>query len=149
MKIYIASDHTGIEMRKKIIEYLVEKGHEIIDKGTNQESSNYVKKGIRIGESVAQDSESMGIVICGTGVGISVACNKVPSIFCALVDRVENAKLVRQHNNANVLALGARTTSIEDSIKIVEDFVNTDFDGGRHATRLDSLKDYELVHELV
>ena len=143
MKVFISSDHSGIDKRMELINHLQAKGLEVEDLGTNETTSNYADLGIIVGEAVKNNDGSLGIVMCGTGIGISIACNKVKGIRCALVDRVENAKLVREHNNANVLALGARTTSIEDMKQILDDFFSAEFEGDRHIERLNTISEYE------
>lgn len=143
MKIYIGSDHTGVEVRQAIINYLENQGIEVVDLGTQLDKANYAEIGISVGEHVINDPGSLGIAICGTGIGISIACNKVSGIRCALVDRIDNASLIKEHNNANVLALGARTTSLDDMLKIIDAYINTPFAGGRHQERLQTISDYE------
>ncbi len=143
MHIYIGSDHSGIQQREALVTYLNNKGYQVFDLGTKQAPSNYAQIGISVGEAVSNDPQSVGICICGTGIGISIACNKVKGIRCGLVDKVENASLIKQHNNANVLAMGARTTSLEDMKKIVDVFLKTDFEQGRHLQRINYISDYE------
>lgn len=143
MKIYIGSDHTGVEVRQAISNYLETRGIEVVDLGTQLDKANYAEIGISVGEHVIKDPGSLGIAICGTGIGISIACNKVSGIRCALVDRIDNASLIKEHNNANVLALGARTTSLDDMLKIIDAYINTPFAGGRHQERLQTISDYE------
>ena len=145
MKIAIGSDHAGFNLRKKIIAWLEEKGYEVIDCGTeNQTSSNYAVEGIKVGENVVMGNADIGIIICGSGVGISIAANKVKGIRAALASTPEIAKLSREHNDANVLALGARFISEKDAIKCVELFLNTKYEGGRHENRVDTIQDYEV-----
>lgn len=143
MEIYITSDHSGINQRHELISYLEANGMVVHDLGTEDCSSNYAQLGIKLGEMVVNNPGSLGIVMCGTGIGISIATNKVKGVRCALVDRVENAHLVREHNNANVLSLGARTTTIEEMKQIVNEFLKTEFEGGRHEARIQTISDYE------
>ena len=106
MKIGLANDHRGYPLKEKIKKYLTKKGYEIIDYGTNSnESVDYTEYAFRIGESVVKEEVELGIVICGTGIGISIACNKVKGVRCAKVDTVRQAKLTRIDNDANILAI--------------------------------------------
>lgn len=143
MQIYMASDHTAIEQRHEIGKYLKAKGYEVIDLGCESSPSNYAEYGIKLGEEVVNHPGSLGIAMCGTGIGISIACNKVKGVRCGLVDRVENASLIKEHNNANVLSMGARTTSIDDMKKIVDAYLSTNFAGERHQERIDTISNYE------
>jgi ribose 5-phosphate isomerase B len=145
MKIIIGSDHAGYDLRLAVIEKLRNENYEVIDCGTsNPNSSNYAVEGIKVGENVAQDKNAMGIVICGSGIGISIAVNKVRGIRCALVGTPELAVLSRQHNDANVIALGARFIDQECAFECIEKFISTDFEGGRHEDRVDTIHDYEM-----
>lgn len=111
-----------------------------MDLGTDSEESvDYPVYGVSCGEAVVSGAADAGIVICGTGIGISIAANKVRGVRCGLCTSVEMAHLTKQHNNANVLALGGRTTDKELAIKIVDEWLNTDFEGGRHQRRVDML----------
>ncbi|MDD6311818.1 MAG: ribose 5-phosphate isomerase B [Firmicutes bacterium] len=142
MIIAIASDHGGFELKKVIKQYLSERKIKYVDLGTHSsESVDYPIYGKACAESVASGRADMGIVICGTGIGISIAANKVKGIRCGLCTSVEMAKLTRQHNNANMLAMGGRTTSDELAIAITEAFLDTEFEGGRHKRRTDMLDD--------
>lgn len=145
MNIAIASDHGGYQLKELLKEYIKAKGeYEILDLGVDSEESvDYPSYGIAVGEVVAQGKAEKGIVCCGTGLGISIACNKVKGIRCALCTDVHMAALSRQHNNANVLALGGRTTFPEDAKAIVDTWLSTDFEGDRHQRRLDIISDYE------
>ncbi len=143
MKLVIGSDHTGIELREQVIKYLEEQGHEVQDCGTHREKANYAVEGIKVAESVAMGNGDLGIVICGTGIGISIAANKVRGIRAALCNNVEFAKLTREHNDANVLAMGARFIKFDEAKEIVDTFITTEFEGGRHLDRIDTIADYE------
>jgi ribose 5-phosphate isomerase B len=143
-KIYIANDHTGVEMKNAIVKYLKEKGYEVVDLGNNDgQACSYSDEGIAIGEAVAKDQQSLGIAICGTGVGISIAANKVHGIRAGLVYDVETAKLIKEHNNANILATGARKISPQQAVKIVAAFLNSHFEGGRHQERVKTIDEYD------
>ncbi|AHF61404.1 hypothetical protein P344_06140 [Spiroplasma mirum ATCC 29335] len=143
MKIAIGNDHTGVEMKNAIVEYLEDNGYEVINIGTDTpESVDYPDYGFKVGELVVNKTADLGIVICGTGVGISIAANKVKGIRAALCNETTVAKLVREHNNANVLALGARLLANHKALWIVQEFLDTQFDAGRHAKRVTKLDNY-------
>lgn len=140
MKISIGSDHAGYNLKEHIKKYLVKKGYEIIDEGTDTtESVDYPDFGKAVGERVSSKEVDKGIVICGSGIGISIAANKVQGIRCALVNEPFSAKLSRQHNDANVLAMGGRLIGSQMAEEIVEAFLNTEFEGGRHCNRVNKL----------
>ncbi len=143
MKLVIGSDHAGIEMRAAVVKHLEDLGHEVTDCGTFREKANYAVEGIKVAESVAMGKGDLGIVICGTGIGISIAANKVRGIRAALCNEVEFAKLTREHNDANVLAMGARFIDEAKAFDIVDAFLTTEFEGGRHLDRIDTITDYE------
>lgn len=143
MKIIVGSDHAGIELREQLIEYLKAEGHEVVDSGTFREKANYAAEGIKVGENVAMNNFERGIVICGTGIGISIAANKVKGVRAALACSVEYARLAREHNDANVLALGARFLTLEEASAITDVFLTTDFTNGRHLDRVETISDYE------
>lgn len=140
MKIGIASDHGGFELKEYLKEYLKKSGIEVSDFGTNSEEPvDYPIYGERCARAVANGEVERGIVCCGTGIGISIAANKVKGIRCALCTDENMARLSRQHNNANVLALGGRTTSNEEAQKILDAWLITEFEGGRHQRRIDMI----------
>lgn len=140
MLIAIASDHGGFKLKETIRKYLAERGEKVVDLGTSSEESvDYPIYGKACAEAVASGKAQCGIVVCGTGIGISIAANKVKGIRCGLCTSVEMAKLTRQHNNANMLALGGRTTEPELALQIVDAFLDTEFEGGRHKRRTDLL----------
>lgn len=142
MKIAIASDHGGFVLKEKIKKHLADKdlSIEVIDLGTNSEESvDYPVFGELCAKTVASKAADLGIVCCGTGIGISIAANKVKGIRCGLCTSVEMAHLTKQHNNANMIALGGRTTDPELAYKIVDEWLETEFEGGRHQRRIDML----------
>ena len=140
MLIAIASDHGGFELKEKVKEHLRERNVKFVDLGTNStESVDYPVYGKACAEAVASGKAERGIVICGTGIGISIAANKVKGIRCGLCTSVEMAKLTRQHNNANMLAMGGRILETETALAIVDAFIDTEFEGGRHKRRTDML----------
>ena len=144
MKIAIAADHGGYLLKEMIIGFLSNyEGVEVLDLGTNStESVDYPQFGFACGEAVANGDAERGIVVCGTGIGISIAANKVKGIRCALCTSIEMARLSREHNNANILALGGRTTKPEDALMIVDTRLKTEFAGDRHARRVAMLDSY-------
>ncbi len=140
MKIAIASDHGGFALKQNVIMYLEAEGHEVSDLGCySEESVDYPQFGRSCAQAVARHNADRGIVICGSGIGISIAANKVKGIRCALCTSVEMAKLSRQHNNANMLALGGRLTELADALDIVRAWLTTEFEGGRHERRVAQL----------
>lgn len=140
MKIAVGSDHAGFELKEYVKEYLKEQDYEIIDCGTDGlESVDYPDYGKKVGETVASGDADYGVVVCGSGIGISIAANKVKGIRCALVGEPLSAKLSRQHNNANVLAMGGRLTGTQMAEEILDVFFSTEFEGGRHKRRVSKL----------
>jgi ribose 5-phosphate isomerase B len=140
MIIAIASDHGGFQLKKQVREHLVERGFKVVDLGTDSEESvDYPLFGKACAEAVASHKADLGVVCCGTGIGISIAANKVKGIRCGLCTSVEMATLTKQHNNANMLALGGRTTDPALAIEIVDAWLDTEFEGGRHQRRVDML----------
>ena len=140
MLIAIASDHGGFELKEKVKEHLRERNVKFVDLGTNStESVDYPVYGKACAEAVASGKAERGIVICGTGIGISIAANKVKGIRCGLCTSVEMAKLTRLHNNANMLAMGGRILETETAFAIVDAFLDTEFEGGRHKRRTEML----------
>lgn len=140
MIIALAADHGGYELKNIIKEHLKERKIKIVDLGTNSSDSvDYPVYGKACAEAVASGKADLGIVCCGTGIGISIAANKVKGIRCGLCTSVEMATLTKQHNNANMIALGGRTTTPELAIEIVDAWLDTEFEGGRHQRRVDML----------
>lgn len=144
MKIAIGNDHAAVEMKNEITEFLKEMGHEVINFGTDtNESVNYPVYGEKVGRAVVAGEADCGIVICGTGVGISLAANKVKGIRAVVCSEPFSAKLSKMHNNTNVLAFGARVIGIEMAKMIVTEWLNAEFEGGRHEERVKLLMDIE------
>lgn len=140
MIIAMANDHGGLALKKIVKEHLIERGYKVVDLGTHSEESvDYPIYGKACGEAVASGKADLGIVVCGTGIGISIAANKVKGIRCGLCTSVEMAELTKKHNNANMLALGGRTTDPELAVKITDAWLDTEFEGGRHKRRTDML----------
>jgi len=144
MKIVLGCDHGGFELKEIIKVHLIEKGYSVIDIGTNNtDSVDYPDYGKKAGEMVAKNEAERGIVICGTGIGISIAANKVSGIRCALCTNEYMAKMSRQHNDANMLSLGSRVIGPGLALGIVDAWMNTEFDGGRHEIRVNKLMEIE------
>ena len=143
MKIAIASDHGGYQLKEEVKKYLEDRGIEILDLGTNSEESvDYPEYGHACGEAVASGKADRGIVCCGTGIGISIAANKVKGVRCALCTAVNMAVMTRKHNDANMLAMGGRTTDTKTALEITAAWLDTEFEGGRHQRRVDMLNRY-------
>ena len=144
MKIAVACDHGGLELKKALITYLNEHGYEIKDFGTNcADSCDYPDFALPAAEAVASRECSMGILICSTGIGISIAANKVRGIRCAHCHDTYSAKYTRLHNDANMLAVGQQIIGEGLMLEIVDTFLNTGFEGGRHQRRVDKIKAIE------
>lgn len=142
MKIGIGSDHGGFELKEDVKEYLISKDIEIIDYGTDSlESVDYPDYGKKVAKAVMQKEVDFGIVMCGTGIGISLAANKVRGIRCALCSDVFSAKMSKAHNNANMLAMGGRVLGKGLAMEIVQAFLDTEFEGGRHERRVAKIEE--------
>ena len=140
MKIGIGNDHAALEMKNQVMEYLEEKGYEVINYGTNTpESCNYPEFGEKVGRAVVSGEVDCGILICGTGVGISLAANTVKGVRAVVCSEPYSAKLSKQHNNTNILAFGARVVGIELAKMIIDEWLGAEFEGGRHQTRVDMI----------
>ena len=140
MKIGIGNDHSALELKAEIIGFLKEKGHEVIDYGTNStESCDYPVYGEKVARAVVSGEVEQGILICGTGLGISLAANKVRGIRAAVCSEPYTARMARQHNNCNILAFGARVVGTELAKMIVDTWLSTEFEGGRHQRRVDMI----------
>lgn len=144
MKIAIGNDHAALDLKNHIVDYLVKEGHEVVNFGTDTPAStDYPIYGARVAHAVASGECERGIVICGTGIGISISANKVRGIRCALCSEPVSARLTRQHNDANVLAMGARIIGPAMAEEIVHTFLTTEFEGGRHSRRIDLITKLE------
>jgi ribose 5-phosphate isomerase B len=144
LKIAVGSDHGGFRLKGEIIEHLKSKGIEYEDFGTDKEySCDYADFAVKVAEAVADRSFDYGIIICGTGIGISIAANKVPGIRAALCSDTFSAHACREHNDANILALGQRVIGEGLALDIVDVFLNSQFQGDRHKTRIDKIADIE------
>ena len=148
MIVSIASDHAGFDMRQLVIEHLKSKGFEVIDGGavSATERFSYVEAGNKVANDVLSGKADRGIAICGTGIGISMVCNKHKGIRAALCNNEYMARMCRQHNDANVLAFGARVVGKGVALGMVDAFFEEEFRGGRHAERVGDLTKLEEEH---
>ena len=139
-RIAIGADHAGFPIKETIRQFLENAGYPLVDLGTwSEESVDYPDYGKAVGERVASQQADYGIAVCGTGIGISIAANKVPKIRAAVAHDVTTARLAREHNDANVLAMGGRVVNTTQAIEMVQTFLNTAFLGGRHARRVEKI----------
>lgn len=144
MKIAVACDHGGLQLKRALVRYLASKGHEVIDFGTDtEESCDYPDYALPAAEAVAAGRCERGILVCGTGIGVSLVANKVPGIRCAHCHDTYSAKYTRLHNDANMLAFGQKVIGEGLMLEIVETFLTTEFEGGRHQRRIDKIKAIE------
>lgn len=149
MKIGIGNDHTGVEMKNEIKKYLEDKGYEIVNYGTDStESFDYPVAGYKVAKAIVNGEVDCGICICGTGIGISLAANKVKGIRAAVVSEPYSARLTKMHNNANIIAFGARVVGIEVAKNIVDEWLNAEYEGGRHQRRVDMITEIEETQSL-
>jgi len=151
VKVAIGSDHAGYDLKERLKRELLELGHDVVDVGTDSASVavDYPDFCFPVGEQVASGEVERGIVLGGSGIGESIAANKVPGVRAAVVTSDETARLTRLHNDSNVLALGGRTTGdAEDAVRWMRLWLDTPFEGGRHVARLQKLRDYENSHLL-
>lgn len=144
MKIVIGNDHVAVDMKKHIVDYLQNKGHEVINFGTDSgERCDYPIFGKKVADAVACGECDLGVLICGTGIGISLAANKVKGIRAAVCSDPYSARLTRQHNNANIIAFGARVIGEATAEMIVDEFLTAKYEGGRHQNRIDMISAIE------
>ena len=137
MKIAIGSDHGGYALKEALKAHLAERGCEVLDMGTNSEESvDYPIYGKKTAEAVAGGQADLGIVCCGTGIGISISANKVSGIRCAVCTNLYMAEMTKRHNNANMLAFGGRVVTAEEAIAMTDKWLDTGYEGGRHARRV-------------
>lgn len=146
MKIGIGNDHVAVEMKQQISSYLMEKGYEVVNFGTDQEERfDYPVAGKAVAQAVASHQVDLGILICGTGVGISLSANKVHGIRAVVCSEPYTARLSKQHNNTNILAFGSRVIGIELAKMIVDEWLSAEFEGGRHQKRIDMIAEIENI----
>lgn len=145
MRVAIGSDHAGFEQKELLLKHLTESGYEVVDLGTGSgdESVDYPDFALSVAEAVASGEAEQGVLVCGTGVGMAIAANKVPGVRAANITDPEFAKLARQHNNANVVTVSGRFVPLEVNTEIVDAFLSTAFEGGRHEKRVDKMTDIE------
>lgn len=144
MKIAIGCDHGGIVLKDAVTSTLETLGAEVVDLGTNStDSVDYPTYGLKVAETVASGQCDAGVIMCGTGIGISISANKVPGIRCAVVTNTYMAKLTKNHNNANIISLGGRVITPEEAKDIVTAWYTAEYEGGRHQRRLDMITDIE------
>ena len=149
MKIAIGNDHVGVELKRHLTDYLTAKGHEVVNFGTDEPASNhYPIYAEKVAKAVLSGEYDKGILICGTGLGISIAANKVKGIRCAVCSEPVSAELSRQHNDANIVAMGARMIGPVMAEAIVDTFLTTEALGGRHQTRVDMFARIEKGEQL-
>lgn len=142
--VYIANDHAAVDLKNELCDYIESLGFHVINLGTDEKASvNYPEYAEKAAKAVLVDPGSLGVLICGTGIGMSLAANKVHGIRAAAVSEVYSAKLTRQHNDANMVCIGARVIGPETAKMIVEAFLTTPFEGGRHQKRVDMITDIE------
>lgn len=148
MKIAIGCDHAGVNEKNQLIDFLVKNGYEVENFGTDTaDSVDYPDIALPVANAVKDGKVDRGILICGTGVGIGICANKVNGIRCALCGDEAVAKLCRQHNNANMISMGARVIDVEKMKKIVTAFLTTEFEGGRHQKRVDKITNIEKLQK--
>ncbi len=149
MKLAIGNDHAAVEMKKEIMAYLEGKGIEVVNVGTDTpESYPYAVSGYKVGRLVASGEVDGGVLICGTGVGISMAANKVKGVRACACSEPVTARLTKEHNNANIIAFGARIVGLETAKAIVDAWLGATFQGGRHQTRIDMIAEIEETQAL-
>jgi ribose 5-phosphate isomerase B len=143
-RIVLSSDHAAIDLRQKIADHITAKGWEAVDIGpTTPESTHYPAHGEAAARRVADSDCALGIILCGTGQGIMMAANKVKGIRCGVCSDVFSAQMIREHNDANMLSMGARVIDDTTALQIVDAFIDATFEGGRHGTRVDMIKAIE------
>ena len=148
-KLAIGNDHVAVEMKNEIMVYLQEKGYEVVNVGTDStERFNYPISGYKVARMVADGEVDGGILICGTGVGISLSANKVRGIRCVTCSEPYSARLSRQHNNTNIVAFGARVIGIETAKDIVDAWLSAEYEGGRHQVRIDMIDEIARTQKL-
>lgn len=150
MNIYIACDHAAVAMKNEVALYLSEKGYNVSDLGINEgEKIDYPVSAERVARKVLEDAGSRGVLICGTGIGMSIAANKIKGIRAAAVSEVYSAKLTRVHNNTDIICFGARVIGIETAKMIVDAFLEAEFEGGRHEGRVELMTKLENGETLI
>jgi ribose 5-phosphate isomerase B len=149
MKIALGADHAGFSLKQKIMQHLIERGIKVDDLGTHSVESVDPDFARRVGDEVAARQADLGILCCGTGIGMAIAANKVPGIRAANVHTEEEARLSREHNDANVLTLGGRTVEEKTALKLVDAWLGAEFAGGRHERRVEKISQIERAEARV
>ena len=145
MRVAMGSDHGGFNLRLVIKAHLIERGYEVVDFGCeNKESVDYPDYALRVANAITSGDCELGVLVCGTGLGISIAANKVKGIIAAPVSEPFSAEMARRHNNANIIALGERVVGEGLALKIIDAFFDAEFEGGRHTGRVEKIKIIEL-----
>lgn len=149
MRVGFGCDHAAIDLKNELIAYMTEKGYECVDYGTGYDDNgeiikcDYPEKGREVGEAVAKGEVDYGVLMCGTGIGISLSANKVPGVRAAVCSEPYSARLAKQHNDANIISFGARVVGNELAKMILDEFFGAEFEGGRHKRRVDMISDIE------
>jgi ribose 5-phosphate isomerase B len=144
MRIHIGSDHAGFEQKERIEQHLKDAGHDVVDDGTfSEESVDYPDYALKVARAVRDHEADMGVLVCGTGIGMAIAANKVVGVRAANVVTPEFARLAREHNNANVVTVSGRFVDLETNLAIVDAFIETEFAGGRHNGRIEKISEAE------
>lgn len=149
MRVGFGCDHAAIDLKNELIEYMTEKGYECVDYGTGYDENgeiikcDYPDKGMEVGEAVVSKEVDYGVLMCGTGIGISLAANKVPGVRAAVCSEPYSAMMTKKHNDANIIAFGARVVGSELAKMILDAFFDAEFEGGRHKNRVDIIKKIE------
>jgi len=140
MRLAFASDHAATDLKSALADWAREQGHDVTDLGPNDGASvDYPDYGYKLADAIARGDADFGVALCGSGIGISIAVNRNPACRCARVSDSLSARLARQHNDANIIAMGARLTGIDMAKACLSEFLSTDFEGGRHARRVEKL----------
>ncbi|MFW5798848.1 MAG: ribose 5-phosphate isomerase B [Planctomycetota bacterium] len=144
MKIALGADHAGYDAKQSLLEHLRDAGHEVVDYGTHShESTDYPLQAARVARSVSAGKVDRGVLVCGTGIGMSITANRFRGVRAAVVHDTFTAEVARSHNDANVLCLGSRVLGQEKMNRLVDIFLSTDFEGGRHARRVELMTSYD------
>ena len=149
MKIGWGSDHAGVALKKELMAYMEEKGYENVDYGNYDENGrddDYPEFGRKVGEAVAAGEVEQGVLICGTGIGISLAANKVPGVRAAVCSEPYSARMTKRHNDANIIAFGARVGGRDLAKMILDEFFGNEFEGGRHERRVNQMREIEACY---
>ncbi len=150
MTIIVGNDHAAVNMKEEIVTYLKELGHQVVNYGVDTaQSCDYPEIGEKVGQAVAAGEGGLGILFCGTGIGMAIVANKVRGVRAAVCTDTTMARLARQHNNANILTIGARITGTEAAKDIVRTYLESEFEGGRHEQRVDMIRDIENRQKVV